>query len=503
MNAKLDELRARLGEIDDFNAAAGVLRWDQQTYMPPAGAEGRAMQLATLSRTAHERLTADEIGVLLEDLEAESATLDYDSFEASLIRVTRRRYDQLRRVPARLVADLSRARALGNVAWQQARADSDFAQFQPHLERIVDLSIEKAEALGYEDRIYDALLDQYEPQVKTAQVEVLFDEMKAGLVPLIREIAVREARAPIDDALLRQEFDEGRQWEFGMEVLKRIGFDFSRGRQDRSAHPFTTGFGWGDTRLTTRLQATQLKAALCASIHEAGHGMYRQGVERALERTLLSGASSLGVHESQSRMWENVVGRSRAFWSFWLPRLQAYFPTQLGGVDVDTFYRAVNRVRPSPIRVEADEVTYNLHIFIRFEIENLMVERRVKVGELPELWNAKMEEYLGFRPENNAEGVLQDTHWSGGMIGYFPTYSLGNLLAVQFYRQAVAERPDIPAQIEAGEFEPLLSWMRSHIHIHGAKYTPTELVQRVTGGPIHSQPFLDYVREKYTRVYGL
>jgi carboxypeptidase Taq len=503
MNAKLEELRVRLGEISDFNAAAAVLRWDQQTYMPPAGAEARATQLATLSKTAHARLTSDEIGALLEDLEAEAAALDYDSYKASLLRATRRRYDQQRRVPAELVAELSRARALGNVAWQQARAESSFAHFQPHLEKIVNLTIQKAEALGYEDRIYDALLDQYEPQMKAAQVETLFDEMKAGLLPLIRAIAEREARAPIDDSMLGQEFEDGKQWEFGIEVLKRIGFDFTRGRQDRSAHPFTTGFSWGDVRLTTRVFPRQLKAALFASIHEAGHGMYRQGIDRALERSPLSDAASLGVHESQSRMWENVVGRSRGFWSFWLPRLQSYFPAQLGGVGLDAFYRAINRVQSSPIRVEADEVTYNLHIFIRFEIENMMVERRVKVGDLPELWNAKTEEYLGFRPENDAQGVLQDTHWGGGMIGYFPTYSLGNLLAVQFYQQAAGENPDIPAGIEAGEFQPLLSWLRGHIHIHGGKYTPAELVQRVTGGPIRTQPFLDYVRAKYTEIYNL
>jgi carboxypeptidase Taq len=270
-----------------------------------------------------------------------------------------------------------------------------------------------------------------------------------------------------------------------------------------AAHPFTTGFGWGDVRLTTRVQVRQLKAALFASIHEAGHGMYRQGIDPALERTPLGEAASLGVNESQSRMWENVVGRSRGFWRFWLPRLQAYFPAQLGGVSLDAFYRAINRVQPSPIRVEADEVTYNLHIFVRFEIENMMVERRVAIGDLPELWNAKMEEYLGFRPNDDAQGVLQDTHWGGGMIGYFPTYTLGNLLSVQFYQQAVSEQPDIPARIEAGEFEPLLSWMRSHIHVHGAKYTPTELVERITGGPIRTQPFQDYIRTKYAEIYAL
>jgi carboxypeptidase Taq len=286
-------------------------------------------------------------------------------------------------------------------------------------------------------------------------------------------------------------------------VIQRLGFDFDCGRQDRTAHPFTTSFSPGDVRLTTRVFRDHVKSALFASIHEAGHGMYNQGFDRALDRTLLSRGASLGVHESQSRLWENVVGRSRGFWTFWLPRLKAYFPAQLDGVDVETFYRAVNRVRPSLIRVEADEVTYNFHIFLRFEIENLMLEGKVQVGDLPELWNAKMEECLGIRPPDDADGVLQDVHWSGGMIGYFPTYSLGNLLAAQFYNLAVADLPDIPAQIERGEFAPLFDWMRKKIHNPGAKYTPEELVQRITGGPIRTAPFLDYVRTKYTELYGL
>jgi carboxypeptidase Taq len=286
-------------------------------------------------------------------------------------------------------------------------------------------------------------------------------------------------------------------------VVKRIGFDFERGRQDRSAHPFTTSFTPSDVRLTTRLNANQLKMGLFGSIHEAGHGMYEQGLDRALDRTPLSDGASGGVHESQSRMWENVVGRSRAFWTFWLPRLKEYYPGQLQGVDVETFYRAINRVRPSFIRVEADEVTYNLHIFLRFEIENLMLEGKVRVADLPELWDARMEAYLGIRPPDPAQGVLQDIHWSGGMFGYFPSYSLGNLLAAQLYCQAEDERPGIPDEIGSGEFGSLLGWMQEKVHAHGAKYTPNELVQRITGGPIRTEPFLDYVRGKYTEIYGL
>jgi carboxypeptidase Taq len=498
---KLDQLTTQMGKIADVEAAAALLGWDQQTYMPPGGAEARAMQLSTLTKTAHDWFVSDEFGQLLEDLETEAGELDYDSYEASLLRVARRKYDQQRKLPSALVAELTKASSLGQAAWQQARAESDFRQFESHLVEILELTRQKAEALGYEDRIYDALLDLYEPEMKTAQVETLFGEMKEGLVPLVQAIAKR--KDAVDDSVFSQAFDVDKQWNFGVEVIKRMGFDFEHGRQDRSAHPFTTSFTPADARLTTRLAPDQFKMGLFASIHEAGHGMYEQGIDRAFDRTILSDSSSLGVHESQSRMWENVVGRSRGFWTYWLPRLKEVFPHQLEGIGVEAFYRAVNRVQPSLIRVEADEVTYNLHIMLRFEIENMMLEGKVKVAELPELWNAKMEEYLGILPPDDAQGVLQDVHWSVGYIGYFPTYSLGNLLAAQFYGQAVSEQPSIPAQIEQGEFAPLFDWMRAKIHRPGAKYTPAELVERVTGGPIRTEPFLDYVRGKYTEIYDL
>jgi carboxypeptidase Taq len=501
MNDQFQKLITRLGEHEDFQCAAHVLSWDQQTYMPPGGAETRAAVLATLRRTAHEIFISDEIGQLLDDLEPQAAGMDYDSFEASLIRATRRRYDKLRKVPPDLIARISKAGTLGHAAWEKARENSDFDAFLPNLEEIVALNIERAEALGYEDRIYDALLDRFEPEIKTAQVEALFNEMKAGLVPLVQAIAERQDA--VDDSVFDQDFEVDKQWDFGIEVITRIGFDFEHGRQDRSAHPFTTSFTPADVRLTTRLFPDQFKSALFGSIHEAGHGMYEQGIDRAFDRTTLSNTRSLGAHESQSRMWENIVGRSRGFWTFWLPRLKEYFPAQLEGIEVEGFYRAVNRVKPSLIRVEADEVTYNLHIFLRFEIENLILEGKVKLTDLPELWMAKMEEYLGVRPPNDADGVLQDVHWSGGLIGYFPTYSLGNLLASQFYAQAVSELPEIPSQIERGEFAPLLNWMRQKIHRHGDKYTVTELVERITGGPIRTEPFLDYIRGKYTGIYGL
>ena len=501
MSEKFEELRTRLAEIIDLGAAAAVLGWDQQVYMPTGGAEARAIQLSTLTKTTHDWFVSDEIGQLLEDLEKELADADYDSFEASMVRVTRRGYDRERKLPSELVAELSKTAALAHQAWQKAREAADFAQFQPHLEKILELTVQKAEAWGYEDRVYDALLEGFEPGMKTAQVETLFEEMKEGLVPLVKAIAERQDA--VDDSLFGQEFDVDKQWDFGMEVVKALGFDFEHGRQDKTAHPFTTSFSPSDVRLTTRLFPDMFKSALFASIHEAGHGMYEQGFDRSLDRTPLSDSASLGVHESQSRMWENIVGRSRGFWTHWLPRLKGYFPRQLEGIGVEAFYQAINKVKPSLIRVEADEVTYNLHIMLRFEIENLMVEGKVQVADLPELWDAKMEEYLGIRPPDVADGVLQDVHWSSGYIGYFPTYSLGNLLAAQFYNQAVGEKPEIPSEIEQGEFGTLFTWMREKIHKPGGAYMPAELVERVTGGPIRTEPFLDYVRAKYTEIYGL
>jgi carboxypeptidase Taq len=498
---KLRELKTRLGEIRDLTVAANVLEWDQMTYMPPGGTAARAEQMATLRKTAHALFVSDEIGRLLEDLKAEATDLDHDSDEASLVRVTARDYERERKIPDWLVAEMAKVAALAHEAWVQARAESNYPYFQPYLQKIVDLNIQMAEALGYKDRIYDALLDLFEPEMKTAQVARIFDELKVDLVPLARAIA--EKKDAVDDAILFRDYDEEKQWAFGQEVLRQMGFDFERGRQDKSAHPFTTSFSVNDVRLTTRVYRNQFRTALFGSIHEGGHALYEQGLSPALERTPLCDGASLGIHESQSRLWENVIGRSRGFWTFYFPRLKEVFPEQLDGVDLETFYKAINRVEPSMIRVEADEVTYNLHIFLRFEIENDMLEGKVNLSDLPEAWNEKMKAYLGIVPANDAEGVLQDVHWSMGTIGYFPTYALGTMLAVQFYNQALSEIPEIPTQVERGDFAPLRAWLKERIHVHGKKFTPTELVKRVTGSELRAQPFVEYVRAKYGDIYRL
>jgi carboxypeptidase Taq len=338
--------------------------------------------------------------------------------------------------------------------------------------------------------------------MKTADVNAVFEILKAEMIPLVQAIAQQIDK--VDDSVLHRTYTETAQWDFGLIPLKAIGYDLNRGRQDRSAHPFTTSFSVNDVRITTRVHENFLPSALFGTLHEGGHALYEQGSQAELEGTLLAGGTSLGVHESQSRLWENVVGRSRPFWQFYYPRLQEFFPEQLADIELEQFYRAINRVKPTYIRVEADEVTYNLHIFLRFELEQALVTQQLSVADLPEAWNAKMEQYLGLTPPDDAQGVLQDIHWSGGMIGYFPTYTLGNVLSLQFYSQTLNDIPDLPEQFSRGEFGPLLSWFRSQIHQHGRKFTATELIKRVTGDDtIRAEPYLQYVKKKYTEIYGL
>ena len=499
MNETFERLKEKLALVSDLNHAAAVLAWDQETYMPPKGAEARAQQLATLSKLAHEFFTSDEIGELLEQLEPQVRDLPYDSFEASLVRVTKRLYERERKIPTELVEELTRATSLGTEAWKQARKESNFSLFRPHLEKILDLTIQKAEALGYDEHIYDALLDLYEPEMRASRVKRLFDELRARLVPIVQAIAERE---PPDDSVLKQEFDERKQWDFGVAVIRDFGFDFERGRQDKSAHPFTTAFSVNDVRITTRVQRDYFPTAFFGTLHECGHALYDQGFDPQLERTPLASGASLGVHESQSRLWENLVGRSRPFWEHYYPKLQGTFPAQLGDVELERFYRAINKVEPSLIRVEADEVTYNLHIMLRFELELQLVERKLAISDLPEAWNAKMKEYLGVEPPNDALGVLQDIHWSGGAIGYFPTYTLGNLLSAQLFQSAQRDIPDLVEQIRSGRFQELLGWLREKIHKHGRKFPPLELIRRATGRELETESYLKYIREKYSEIYG-
>lgn len=501
MNSKFIELKKRLAVVSDLHNVVGLLGWDQQTYMPPKGARARADHLATLERLAHEHFTDDQVGQLLDELSNDVAKLDYDSDEASLIRVAHRDYHKAKRLPADFVETLAHATTIAYEEWHKARAESNFKMFQPHLEKIVELKIQEANYLGYPERVYDALLDQYEPQMTTAQVETIFTPLKQELIAFVAALA-QKADA-VDDAVLRREYDEQKQWDFGIQVIKQLGFDFQSGRQDKSVHPFTSGFSLGDVRITTRVDKHFLSTMLFGTIHEAGHGLYDMGYRIELERTPLEGGASLGAHESQSRLWENLVGRSRGFWKYWFPRLQQIFPAQLADQTVESFYRAINRVHPSFIRVEADEVTYSLHIMLRFELENLLLERKLKVADVPDAWNAKMQEYLGIVPPDDARGCLQDVHWSIGSIGYFPTYSLGSMFAVQLWECALKDIPTLPAQIENGKFDELLGWLRKNLHAHGRKFTLDELAHRITGEPLQSRSYVKYLKHKFGEIYGI
>jgi len=495
MQDKLDELTARLREIYDLQGAAAVLTWDQLTYMPPGGAAARGRQLATLSRLAHEKLTDPQIGRLLDALRPYAAQMPYDSRIASLVRVTQRVYDKAVKVPAEFVARMTEHTTATYEVWEGARPADDFARVIPYLEKTLDLSREMANYFPGYQHIADPLIDMSDEGMTAATVAAVFAELRAQLVPIVRAIT---AQPPADDACLHQDYPEEAQLAFGLEVARRFGYDLERGRLDKTAHPFTIGFSPGDVRITTRVKPHDLSDSLFSTLHEAGHAIYEQGVDPALEGTPLAEGASAGVHESQSRLWENIVGRSRSLWEFYYPRLQATFPQQLGGVSLDTFYRAINKVQPSLIRTDADEVTYNLHVMVRFDLELALLEGKLAVRDLPEAWRARYASDLGIAPPDDRDGVLQDVHWYGGLIGgAFQGYTLGNIMSAQFYDAAVRAHPTIPAEIAQGEFGTLHGWLRENIYQHGRKFTAEELLQRITGGGLSVAPYIKYLREKH------
>jgi len=490
----MHELRNHLARITDLNHAAAVLEWDQETYMPEGGAASRARQVATLRTLAHELLTSRETERALDAARPET---DMDD---DLVRIVRRDVKKATRVPSELVNAMSEAQGHAKGAWQKARATNTFRTFAPHLERIVDLSLEHAEALGYEDEPYDALLDIHEPDMKTRDVSATFAALKKELVPFVRDVAQDAASpgktAPID--IVHGHFPHQAQWEFGLRVARDFGYDLTRGRQDHSAHPFSTTFSIDDVRITTRIDESFFNPGFFGTLHEAGHAMYEQGIDPALERTPLADGTSLGMHESQSRMWENQVGRSLPFWEHYMPAAREAFPGALADVSAEMMYRAVNRVEPSLIRVEADELTYNLHIMLRFELERAMLAGDVAIGDLPSAWNDRMESWLGIRPGTDAEGVLQDIHWSLGALGYFPTYALGNLMSAQLFEAMHRDVPDRDVHIRNGEFAPILAWLRRNVHVWGRRRSAVEILEATCGTGLVAAPWIRYVKAKYT-----
>jgi carboxypeptidase Taq len=496
MNEKLSELKRRLLEVSDLQHAASLLYWDQATYMPPGGADARGRQIATLARLAHEKFTDPAIAGLLDD-----TGLPYDSDDASLIRLTRREYERETKVPASFVAEYAKHSAASYETWIKARPANDFAAVRPNLERMLDLNRQYANFFPGYEHIADPLIDANDYGMKASVIRQLFAELRRQLVPIVGAIA---AQPVADDSCLRQHFPEAQQLAFGVEVVKRFGYDFSRGRQDKTHHPFMTKFSLGDVRITTRVKENDFGDALFSTMHEAGHALYEQGIRRELDGTPLANGASTGVHESQSRLWENIVGRSRAFWDHFYPRLQQAFPSQLGNVSLETFYRAINKVQPSFIRAEADEVTYNLHVMIRFDLELAMLEGKLAIKDLPDAWRERYRSDLGITPPDDRDGVLQDVHWYEiGIGGYFQGYTLGNILSAQFFDAAVKAEPAIPGEIARGEFGALRGWLAGNIYRHGAKFTANEIIERATGQPLAIAPYIRYLRKKYGELYRL
>ena len=498
---RLKELDA---EIQNLEHVRALLEGDQQVSMPERAVAGRGEQLALVAGLIHARNTAPEIGDLLDKLGASDenplGSTELAPDDRALVRAVYRDFRQDTRIPQALVERFARVAAVAHAVWADARKKSDFSLFRPHLEELVELSLEYAELLGYSEHPYDALLDRFEPEMKTSQVATVFRELREALVPLVRRI---KEKRQVDTRFVTLRYPEDRQAAFGRVVLDAMGFDMTRGRIDTSVHPFTTALGGDDVRLTTRYQAGYFPSALFGTIHEAGHGLYELGHKRDYHGTRLASGSSLGIHESMSRFWENVVGRSRAFWHHFFPIFKKEFGEQLSGVDLESFYKAVNRVEPSHIRVEADEVTYSLHIILRFELERMIVGKELAVKDLPEAWREQSRDLLGIVPQNDAEGVLQDIHWSAGMIGYFPTYALGNVYGLQFVGALRKELPDMDNQIRRGDLSRIKAWLDERVHGPGRALTPEELCRDVTGGSMSARAFIDYLTAKYTDIYDL
>jgi carboxypeptidase Taq len=492
MSKPLEQLEERLGKITDLERISRVLSWDQQTMMPPAGSDHRADHLATLRRIAHELLIADETGRLLDELRPLEESLEPDSDDAALIRVARRDYEKAVRVPTDLRTEMTRAAAQARPVWVKARAESNFELFLPALERNVELRRRYVACFDDVEEPYDILLDDFEPYTTTAEVREIFDELKAELVPLIAELREGE----VDDSFLSGSFPIERQERLAKEVVELFGFRPDTWRLDPTEHPFASGAGVDDVRITTHYDPETMKSFF-STMHEYGHGLYSHQLRRDLQRLPTGSGCSLGIHESQSRLWENLVGRSPQFWRFFYPRVQETYPEQLSGVPLDRFVAGINRVKPSLIRIKADEVTYGMHIILRFELEQDIINGRVDLRDLPQVWNERMQDYLGVDVPDDAHGVLQDTHWASGLIGYFATYLLGSVMSVQIWERAREDVPNLEAQIERGEFAALRDWLGEHVHAQGRKFSPQETLERATGSRIDAKPYLAYLRAKY------
>lgn len=481
----------------DINYASAVLGWDQEVFMPEKGFEHRGRQLATLGSMAHDIVTSERYGNILTEL---SGRGDLSVAEADNVRLSKEDYDKHSKVPAALVEKISMQVSKSYSVWIHARRENNYALYAPELDKMLALKKEEADFVGYKEHVYDAMLDDYEKGATVSMLNPIFDEVKEKLPALLDKI---KAASQVDDCFLRRNYPRQGQWDFSIDVLRGMGYDFEAGRQDISEHPFTTSFSPQDVRVTTRVDENDFASLLWSSIHEGGHALYEQGLSSDYYGLPLGEAASLSIHESQSRLWENCVGRAMPFWKHFYPRLQQQFPSQLNDVSVDAFYKGMNKVQPSLIRTESDELTYHFHVMIRYEVEKALFENTVSVKDLSAFWNEQYQKYLGVSATNDKEGVLQDVHWAHGSFGYFPTYSLGSFYAAQFYKQATKELNGLEAQIANGEFTDLLQWLRKGVHQYGRKYRSEELCNKLTGQGLSFAAFMEYATEKYTGIYGL
>jgi carboxypeptidase Taq len=497
--ATLTELKNHFAVIDDIGYANNLLSWDQNTYMPPGANAARGQMMATLGLLAHERLTDKRVGKWLKELG--KANFTANSVDGATVRQVRRAYDKATKIPPSFIETWTKQRSKSQAVWIEARQKNDFALFAPELKKVFDLARQMANYIGYNDHPYDALHDAYEVGSTVANVKNVFGPLRDETVQLVK--ATQNSKKRVDDKVLHQPFDEALQEKFALDIVKAFGYDFHHGRLDRTVHPFAQSISKYDVRITTRYSPDFISMALFGTMHEAGHAMYEQGISDKFYRTPLGDAISLGVHESQSRLWENLVGRSKPFWTWAYPRLQETFPKQFKKVSLETFYSAINKVSPSFIRVEADEVTYNLHVMVRFELELALLENTLKIKDLPEAWNAKYQEYLGITPPNDAQGCLQDVHWSFGLIGYFPTYTLGNIMSVQLFEAAKKAHPSLENDMTEGKFDKLFNWLRENVHEHGSRYLPQDLLKRATGSTLDSAPYIAYLNNKFRSLYSV
>lgn len=500
----VDTLRNELKQIKDLKGAINLLYWDMETYMPKGGIKARARQVAMLEAMAHERFIGEGVskplGELV-DLDSGKSLNGLDNKTERFAYEIWKDYHRAAALPKEFVEELSRTASFAQPVWVEAREKNDFSLFAPHLEKIIALKHKEISYLGNNNIPYDTLLDEYEPGVTTADVQQLFGELKMELVPMIK--AIQESGVDTKREILQQHYDAKKQWEFSEVILKDMGYDFNCGRQDKAVHPFTTEFHPTDVRITTRINENNLMDCLTGSIHEGGHALYEQGLDQEWYGTPFCEAISFGIHESQSRLWENLVGLSKPFWEYYFPKLQKIFPENLSTVSLDEFYLSINTVKPGYIRVDADEMTYNLHIMLRFEIEQMIINEKVEVAALPGIWNDKMDEYLGIRPETDTVGILQDVHWSHGSFGYFPTYALGNLYNIIMFNKANEEMPDLINNIRNGELSPLREWLKNNIHQVGRKQTAKEIIQSLSRENLTAKPFISYLQNKYSNIYPI